>query len=108
MSQFSAAVADTIGCGGLATELSDGRITPKQSYLLIIVSAIVLTWSANIFQVITLASRAFALYYLLETFIAWKVIDSSLQGMDRWIMKAKTATIAVLLLFIVIFAIPAG
>ncbi|VAW39888.1 hypothetical protein MNBD_CHLOROFLEXI01-133 [hydrothermal vent metagenome] len=108
MSQFSAAVADTVGSGGLVLELFGKRISQTQSYVLIIGLAIVLTWAANIFQVITLASRAFALYYLLETVIAWGTAYHLLQGRERLVMMGKTAVMAVFLLFVVIFAVPAG
>lgn len=67
MSQFSAAVADTVGSSGLAVEATKGRITLSNSFLLIITAAIWLTWLTDIFEIITLASRAFALYYLLQS-----------------------------------------
>jgi hypothetical protein len=107
MSQFSAAVADTAGSGGLVLELSRKRISQSVGYVLIISLAIMLIWITNIFEVITLASRAFALYYLLETLIAWGAAQHLLQGRERWVMMGKTAVMALVLLFVVIFAIPA-
>ena len=108
MSQFSAAVADTAGSGGLILELSRKHISQSAGYVLIIALAIVLIWVTNIFEVITLASRAFALYYLLETLIAWGAAQHVLKGRERLVMMGKTAVMALVLLFVVIFAIPAG
>ena len=68
--QFSAAVADTSGSGGLISELSKGRITAKLAYALLVGIGLVLTWSANIFEIISYASRAFAAYYALQAAIA--------------------------------------
>lgn len=68
--QFSAAVADTSGSGGLILELSKGKITAKIAYALLVGIGLVLTWSANIFEIISYASRAFAAYYALQAFIA--------------------------------------
>jgi len=70
MSQFSAAVADTIGSGGLVQVETHGRISSKTGYLLVALIDIVLIWSLNIFEIIAYASKAFAFYYLLQTFIA--------------------------------------
>lgn len=49
MSQFSAAVANTAGAGGLLSELSQGRLSPKNSYLWLIAAGIVLVWTAKVF-----------------------------------------------------------
>lgn len=68
--QFSAAVADTSGSGGLITELTKGRVAPRQGYALLVTVGLALTWSADIFQIIAYASRAFALYYALQALIA--------------------------------------
>lgn len=69
--QFSAAVADTGGCGGLAEEVSHKRIKAKTSYLLIGVVGIGMTWAADIYSIISYASRAFAVYYALQCMIAF-------------------------------------
>ena len=108
MSQFSAAVADTIGSGGLIVELTRKRVGLAQSYALIIGLSIVLTWTANIFEVISLASRAFAVYYLMETISAWITARHTLQGRSRLVMTGKMAIAIIILTFVIIFAIPAG
>ena len=76
--QFSAAVADTSGSGGLMEELSAKRISVRMGYLLLTVVGLLLTWGADVFQIISYASRAFAVYYALQAAIA--AISTSKQG----------------------------
>ncbi len=73
MSQFSAAVADTIGAGGLVNAETHGRVSSRTGYLLVALIDVVLVWSLNIFEIIAYASKAFAFYYLLQTLIAFLV-----------------------------------
>lgn len=69
-SQFSAGIADTGGSGGLFEELTNGRVTARRSYLLIGVAGLMLTWGASVFDIISYASRAFAVYYALQSGVA--------------------------------------
>jgi hypothetical protein len=64
--QFSAAVADTNGCGGLVQEMSGRRIRSRHAYAGLAGLALALTWAADIYQIISYASRAFAVYYALQ------------------------------------------
>ncbi len=73
MAQFSAAIADTAGAGGLVLEESGGRIHQRLTYPVVIGLAIALVWNANIFEIITYASQAFAAYYFLQAVIAMQV-----------------------------------
>ncbi len=66
MSQFSAAVADTVGGGGLFSEATGYRISTRQAYLWITGIALIVTLSTDIYNVVSLASRAFALYYMVQ------------------------------------------
>ena len=68
--QFSAAVADTAGCGGLVHEISGGRWTARVGYASVVGGGLLLTWSADVFEIITFASRAFAVYYALQCGVA--------------------------------------
>lgn len=68
--QFSAAIADTGGSGGLIAEVSKGIVSEKLAYVLLVGIGILLTWTANIFEIISYASRAFALYYAIQASIA--------------------------------------
>jgi hypothetical protein len=68
--QFSAAVADTSGSGGLIVELTANRLTARMGYALLTAIGLTLTWSVNIFEIISYASRAFAFYYMLQAALA--------------------------------------
>ena len=68
--QFSAAVADTSGSGGLIVELTNARASARMGYALLTAIGLTLTWTANVFEIITYASRAFAFYYMLQSGIA--------------------------------------
>ena len=68
--QFSAAVADTSGAGGLVAELSKGKISARMAYLGLVSVGLALTWFVHIFEIINYASKAFALYYALQCAIA--------------------------------------
>jgi hypothetical protein len=68
--QFSAAVADTSGSGGLIAEISEGKVPPPFAYALLVGIGLLLTWTANTFEIISYASRAFAAYYTLQAAIA--------------------------------------
>ncbi|MGD9918821.1 MAG: hypothetical protein AB7U46_12450 [Paenirhodobacter sp.] len=68
--QFSAAVADTGGAGGLTHELTRGRIPAPRAYLVLVTAGIALTWAADLFAIIAYASRAFAAYYALQSALA--------------------------------------
>lgn len=70
LSQFSAAVADVVGAGGLLVEVTDGRVRPQIGYFLLGIVGLALTWSSSVFEIIGIASRAFALYYATQSAIA--------------------------------------
>lgn len=71
--QFSAAVADTNGCGGLTQEMTCGRISSRLTYVALAALALGLTWGADIYQIISYASRGFAVYYALQCAIATRL-----------------------------------
>ena len=68
--QFSAAIADTSGSGGLITEVSKGKVSERLAYALLVGFGILITWTANVFEIISYASRAFATYYAIQACIA--------------------------------------
>ena len=68
--QFSAAVADTSGSGGLLDELTKGKVNPKRGYAALVAVGIGFTWFTNVFEIINYASRAFAFYYALQSALA--------------------------------------
>lgn len=103
MSQFSAAVADTVGSGGLLHETFRGKVSLHNCYLLVGAAAIVLTWTTNIFEVISLASRAFALYYGLQAMVAAGLAHQKKQKMKCILFSA----LSVFLYLILVFGAPA-
>lgn len=105
MSQFSAAVADTVGAGGLLEEESHQQVPAAQAYLWITGIAIVLVWSANVFEIVAYASRAFALYYALQALVA---LLSAPKGPRQQLLRLGFALIGILLFAITLFALPMG
>ena len=109
MSQFSAAVADTSGGGGLLRENSQNVLSSKVGYVVVSVSAAMLVWSVDLFGIIALASKAFAAYYFVQTVLA--LIHNTREGMFRSAAavgrQVLFVVLALILGFVVIFSIPA-
>ncbi len=103
MSQFSAAVADTIGSGELLYTETKGKISSNLGFLAVSIIGIILIWSSNIFEIITFASRAFAFYYFLQILIAF------ILALKKERKKIPLFGILMVILgFIVIFGEPVG
>ena len=107
MSQFSAAVADTVGAGCLASESSSGKLSTNYGYLVVSLFAILLIWTADLLGIIAFASRAFALYYLLQCVVALIAGHHYYERKAYCLHCTHFATVATILAFIVVFAIPA-
>ena len=101
MSQFSAAVADTLAAAANIQEASQQRFNTRWGYLLVGTSAIALAWSSSTFEIIALASRAFAFYYLLQCLVAFSVCRNIRE-------RIHFIFIALILVFVLLFAVPAG
>jgi len=101
-SQFSAAVADDSGAGGLVEDLSSRRLPPRYAYLLIMLVTIAVTWQTNVMQIIAYASRAFALYYTLQCVVALLVA----RKMGR--TGFGFACLALVCLAVFLFGVPTG
>ena len=80
--QFSAAIADTSGSGGLVHELTGKRVKPRTAYLLLTIIGLIITWTADIFEIISYASRAFAIYYAIQALIA--AFTARQNGEPKW------------------------
>jgi hypothetical protein len=104
--QLSAAVADAIGAGGLIEEVSGRRIDHRHAYPIIALIGIGLTWWLNVFGVIALASRAFALFYLLQCLVAAGVAMRAPGLERRTVYVAGFLALAVLALAVVVFGAP--
>jgi hypothetical protein len=79
-SQLSAAVADSIGSGGLVNEVSRRKISVPLAFALASALAIVIVWLTDPFEVVALSSRAFALFYALQCVLALIVSIKDGQG----------------------------
>ena len=93
-SQFSAGVADAGGAGGLAEEASGGRVATHLGYAITAAVAIAITWVADIYVIIVWASKAFLLYYGLQSAIAFQLTRA---GDARSPVRAAFAGLGVIL-----------
>lgn len=100
-SQFSAAIADTIGGTGNVRDRTDGKFPERWIYAAILTVALMLTWSADTAQVLVLASKAFALYYGLQCLVAAFVTHDSR-------IRIGALLLALVMFGITLFAIPVG
>ncbi len=109
MSQFSAAVADTGGAGGLLSENSNKRLSTRLAYVGVAISAILLVWAVDLLEIITLASKAFATYYLLQTLLALFYCYKDCDDEHRMTKAYRVfyALIAITLTYVIFFAISA-
>ncbi len=69
--------------------------------VLVGVGALALTWTSNTLEIIAIASRVFAFYYMLQCLVAATISKTMGQ-------RLRMLAIAVVLLFITVFAVPAS
>ncbi|MEE9607350.1 MAG: hypothetical protein V3U03_06380 [Myxococcota bacterium] len=100
LSQFSAAVADTIAGGGNMAEATKQQVDARHAYLLICGLAAVVAFAPTL-TIVALASRAFAFYYMLQCLVAIHVAKSRARKLAMGLLAAALA-------FITLFAVPAG
>lgn len=107
-SQFSAAVADNEGAGGLIEEIGQSKLSTRYVYMLILVITIILTWATNVNEIIAYASRAFALFYSLQCLVALIIIwkTPSLPGRLRQLLGF--GFLSFICICVVVFGIPSG
>ena len=85
-SQLSAAIADSIGAGGIAVEVSQKRLGVRGAFIVAAILAIGIVWLTNPFEVVALSSRAFALFYAMQAGLAvWVSRRTGLGGRGRQI-----------------------
>lgn len=107
-SQLSAALADTIGGGGLLRELIKARLSTNVYYMLIIGISIALVWTSDVFEIINLASKGFALYYLSQTVLAACLIVKQTNKVHQdWMKLIGTVVLSTLLVAVIVWSIPA-
>ena len=101
-SQFSAAVADDSGAGGLIEDITHRRLRMRYAYLLIMLVTIAVTWETNVTLIIAYASRAFALYYMLQCVVALLVArQKGRKGLGFALLAAVCAAVF-------LWGVPAG
>jgi hypothetical protein len=105
-SQFSAAIADTVGCGGIITEYSGNRVSRNTAYLFITIGSTLLIWFANVFEIITLASRTFALYYFTQCLQA--LYANHVYKVKWTLWSFYFMAVGILMFLIFIFGVPSG
>ena len=100
-SQFSASVADSEGSGGLIEDITHHRLPVRYAYLLMLLVTLALTWQTDVYGIIAYASRAFALFYMLQCVVAfvvaWQLRD--LKGRPLRLAGFALLSIACLLVF---------
>ena len=100
--QFSAAVADFVAGAGILVQSVPG-LKEKWLYPLIALVAIWLSWTSNVFEVLTFASRGFAAYYLLQCVQSIVVVAGNRAGVrlmaDLGLFLFGAAVSAAVLLF---------
>ncbi len=104
-SQLSAALADTIGGGGLFQQRVPLRLPANAFYVMVAGLAVALLWTADVFELINYASKGFASYYLLQVLIAIGLVWQGGHGSRRWLVALTL--LALLLLFVVVGSIAA-
>ncbi len=102
-SQFSAAVADSIGASGLVSDATHRIIDAKHAYLIIGAVSIFVIWKTDVVSLVALASRAFALFYALQCVVAVLVAH----GHGRNATANWFGLLALLSLAVAVFGIPA-
>ncbi len=105
-SQFSAAVADNEGAGGLIQDISHGKTTAKHAYLLILICTVILTWETNVNEIIAYASRSFALFYMLQCMTALITAHNTHKLDHRNTKLALFAILTLLCFFVFALGIP--
>jgi hypothetical protein len=105
-SQFSAAVADNEGAGGLIGDITHHKVSPRYAYLLILIVTVALTWETDVNGIIAYASRAFALFYMLQCVVAL-IVAWQLKDLPRRSLRlAMFAVLAVACLAVFAFGLP--
>jgi hypothetical protein len=107
-SQFSAAVADNEGAGGLIEDTTERKLPVRYAYLLILLVTVLLTWSTNVNEIISYASRAFALYYTLQCVVAWFVARETKNISRRPLRMATFAFLASACFLVFVLGVPSG
>jgi len=105
-SQFSAAVADNEGAGGLLEDITQRKLPMRYAYLLILLVTVALTWETDVNSIIAYASRAFALFYMLQCIVAFLTARKKNDLSGRALRMAIFAGLAITCLTVFVFGLP--
>jgi len=100
LSQLSAAVADLNGASGLVAGASRQRIPVAIGYVIAASASIAVVWAGDIFTVIAWASKAFVLYYGIQSATAFVVewVDPAPTRWGRIVLHGSAIAIALAVL----------
>lgn len=99
-SQLSASVADSIGNVGLIRSLTHGKVDSRHSYALVSLVGVTILVTSEVNQVIALASRAFALFYSLQCFVACDAARKRPEDRGKsWVFAVLALTAAAVCIF---------
>ena len=107
-SQFSAAVADDSGAGGLLEDITQKKLPVRYAYLLILLVTVTLTWATDVNSIIAYASRAFALFYMFQCVVAFLVAWQHKDLSQRTLRLVNFAFLAVMCFLVFALGIPSG
>ena len=85
-------------------ELTGGLVSERQAYAILVGIGLVFTWTVDLFEIISYASRAFAIYYGVQSAIA---AASSHRVLGHKGKTALYASLAVLGFMIAVLGTPA-
>lgn len=105
--QASAAIADSIAAAGLIADITAGRVQRNFAYPVVALVGIAITWAANVYEVIALASRAFAFFYLMQCLVAAAVAQAAPAVSLRHWRIAGFLALALIALLVVLFGVSA-
>lgn len=95
-SQLSAAVADSIGASGLLSEVFRRWLDTRKAFVVIGALATGVVWLTDPFEVVALASRAFAVYYAFQCATAFLISLRTQRG-GTW-LRMGMATVGLVCL----------
>ncbi len=94
-SQLSAAVADMNGAGGMLAGTTAQRISVHAGYIVTATAALLITWAADIYEIIVYASKAFVIYYALQCALA--ALVAMLPGHQRSYLSALISILGIII-----------
>lgn len=107
-SQFSAAVGDASGAGGLLEDITRKQLPVRHAYLLILMVTITLTWVTNVNEIIAYASRAFALFYMFQCVVAFLVAWQHKDLRHGLLRLVNFSFLAIMCFLVFAMGIPSG